>query len=90
MGSAICSGQLEKVWIKKGHCPTCKKDRYFLRELWEWYGLYDTCLKCGEKYFEGERMDRPFCRGWRKQNVDRAKKFYRQAAKTVYEESKDE
>jgi hypothetical protein len=77
MGSAICNGQLEKVWIAKGYCPTCKKDRYFFREVWEWYGLYDTCLKCGEKYFEGDRMDRPFCPGWRKHNIKKAKQLYR-------------
>jgi len=81
MSSAICSGTLEKVWLEKGYCPTCKKKRFFVRQMWEWYGLYDTCLKCGEKYFEGERMDRPFCRGWRKGNIDSAKKFYRQVKK---------
>ncbi len=78
MGSAICTGQLDEVWIRRLFCPTCEKKRYFLCTLWEWYGLYDTCLKCGERYFEGEQMDRPFCPGWRKSNIDSAKKFYRQ------------
>lgn len=86
MGSAICSGTIEKTWIERGHCPTCKKQRFFLREMVDWYGLYDTCLKCGDRWGENELLDRPFCRGWRKESVDRAKKFYRRMKKTVQKE----
>ena len=78
MGSSICSGTLEKVWLKKSHCPTCGKKRFFVYELWEWYGIYVTCLKCGEKFTDEGRMDRPFCPGWRKTNIRNAKRFYRQ------------
>jgi len=76
MGSAICSGTLEKVWLKKTYCPTCGKDRYFVAALWEWYGVYLTCIRCGERFCEEGRMERPFCRGWRKDSIKRAKKFY--------------
>jgi len=81
MGSAICSGKLDLISLVKAHCPTCKKLRYFLFEVWQWYGGYLTCLKCGEKFFEGERMERPFCPGWRQSNIKAAKKFYRQSLK---------
>lgn len=77
MGSAICSGQLDAVWLKRLECPSCDKRRFFVRELWQWYGVYDTCLKCGEKFCDGVQMDRPFCRGWRRGNIKAAERFYR-------------
>ena len=77
MKIAICTGRIEKMWLEKGYCPNCKKQRYFIREMVEWYGLYDTCLRCGDKWFEGKMMARPFCRGWRKMQIEKAKKWYR-------------
>ena len=34
-----------------------------------------TCLSCGERYHSDEgRMERPFSRGWRRANIESAKK----------------
>jgi len=83
MGSAICSGKLDFISLVKAHCPSCKKQRSFLFEMWEWYGRYSTCLKCGEKFFEGEMMERPFSPGWRQKNINAAKKLYRRFLKAA-------
>lgn len=41
--------------------------RYF-----EWYGASVTCAGCGEEWHDGQRAERPFCPGWRKQNREYA------------------
>jgi hypothetical protein len=36
-----------------------------------------TCLKCGEQFGDDEWLARPFARGWRKVNIENAKKVFR-------------
>jgi hypothetical protein len=67
----------DRVWIARGHCPTCGKRRFFVFKHTPWYGADACCLKCGDRWSEGERLARPFCRGWRKDSIKRAKKMYR-------------
>lgn len=42
-----------------------------------WYGSMFTCLRCGERWVDGEMLERPFAPRWRKDNIKCAEKFYR-------------
>lgn len=50
-------------------CPVCKSDQRFLVTCYEWYSPTLDCLGCGDSWCEGERMERPFMRGWRKKKL---------------------
>lgn len=60
------------------HCPTCNRRTYMLGWFYEWYGWTVTCLHCGEMWTGEEMHNRPFARGWRKHNIEAAKKHWRQ------------
>ena len=78
MGSAICSPRYIEIKLPIVDCPTCERPRRMLYRLAAWYGAEWTCLTCGEEYSADEgRMERPFRRGWREDNVRRAKEFWR-------------
>ena len=64
------------VELKRQDCPTCGKSRFFVSWHEAWYGWYDTCLKCGERFCCGQ-MERPFAPRWRQHNIESAKRFYR-------------
>ena len=57
------------------HCPTCKRRTTFACFLYQWYGWDVTCLACGENWQDGEHAERPFAPGWRKANIDAAKRL---------------
>lgn len=40
-----------------------------LVETFEWYDPLISCLKCGDQWSGGERLARPFARGWRERAV---------------------
>lgn len=65
---------MDDAAVKVIHCPTCLKRRRFFAWFQDWYGWHFTCLSCGDQWAEGERLTRPFCPGWRKANIDHAKK----------------
>jgi hypothetical protein len=54
-------------------CPTCGRPRRMLGAFAEWYGTTWTCAGCGDEWQDGERLERPFVRGWRQANVRRAR-----------------
>lgn len=56
------------------HCPVCERPRRMLGEFAEWHGTTWTCCGCGDKWTEGEMHERPFSPGWRKQNIEHARK----------------
>lgn len=72
---AICAPDPDSWRLRMLACSTCGKRRKMLVTHYEWYGSYVTCLTCGERWADGERMARPFSPGWRKKNVERARKF---------------
>lgn len=55
-------------------CPTCMRPRRMLAQFQEWFGWTHTCAGCGDKWGDGERLDRPFAPGWRRKNIERARK----------------
>lgn len=60
-------------------CPTCKRRTTFFAAHVPWFGWRFTCLACGDKWEDGERLQRPFMPGWRQENVRIAKKQRTQA-----------
>ena len=44
-----------------------------------WYGWTLTCLGCGDRWLDGERLERPFMRGWRQEAIRRAAEHYTHA-----------
>jgi hypothetical protein len=66
-----------EVRIERKFCPTCGKRRFFVGWFEDWYGWYFTCLRCGERFADGEMMERPFTPKWRQHNIESIKKFYR-------------
>jgi hypothetical protein len=68
----VCGPAADHIGIETVRCPTCDTERGFLLEHYEWYGWNLTCLFCGEQWGDGERLERPFRRAWRKQSVAEA------------------
>lgn len=55
-------------------CPTCERPRRMSAQFQEWYGWTVYCAGCGDSWQDGEMMDRPFARGWRRQSIEHARK----------------
>lgn len=56
------------------HCPTCDRPRRMLGSFAEWYGITLTCTGCGDMWSDGYRHERPFAPGWRRQNIEHARR----------------
>jgi hypothetical protein len=73
--SAICSPPkfpLRRIM----RCPTCAQRRRFAGYDQAWYGPTWTCCGCGDSWGDGERLERPFRRGWRPDAIQRAKRIW--------------
>ncbi len=58
-------------------CPSCQCRRRFVQSHAGLY--YDdifTCLGCGDTWSGGERGERPFRRGWRREALTRARRSW--------------
>lgn len=71
------------------HCPTCGRRRRFVGRLFVWYDPIWTCLGCGDRWSAGERLGRPFRRGWREEQSARAAKDWA-AAPTLADSKQQE
>lgn len=69
---------LAEAIIIRRHCNDCKKRSPFISFFYEWHGWHQTCLRCGRQVDDGEQLAAPFTRGWRKRNIEEAKRLYRQ------------
>jgi ribosomal protein S27AE len=65
---------------QRRRCPTCQARRTFTATHQAWYGWLLTCLGCGDRWQDGERLPRPFARGWRQQEIAAARKRARALA----------
>jgi hypothetical protein len=45
-----------------------------LMQCYEWYGTLWSCMACGDSWSDGERLERPFSRGWRAEKIAYLKK----------------
>ena len=56
------------------YCPTCRCRRRFVSARAIWWGAIHTCCSCGDSWdSDGERLSRPFTRGWRTAAASKAK-----------------
>ena len=69
--------QPDRAAIQRHACPTCGRRTYFTMTSTPWYGPTHTCLRCGDTWQEGERLERPFAPGWRARAVQAARDHYR-------------
>lgn len=76
-GVHICAPVADAVNLRRMLCHTCERPTYFVTAHYEWYGWSVTCLRCGERWNDGERQERPFERGWRRHSIEQASAFYR-------------
>ncbi len=75
----ICAPQPWAVRLVRFRCSTCERRTFHVVASYEWYGPDGTCLRCGERFNEDGRAERPFARGWREKSKADARKFYRRA-----------
>ena len=60
-------------------CPTCGSRQRFAAYDAAWYGPTWTCLGCGDRFGDGERLPRPFKPRWRKENIAVAQRIWDEA-----------
>lgn len=65
----IHNPQPDDVWCSVENCPTCQRPRRFYATHTPWYGVDWYCAGCGDHWKDGERLPRPFARGWRQPQV---------------------
>jgi hypothetical protein len=76
--SAICGGSFPLRRVV--HCWNCKRRRRVAGlDLGAWYGVRWTCCGCGDGWADGERLERPFKRGWRVEAIAAARKTWAEA-----------
>lgn len=68
----VCAARYSEENVSTAMCPTCQKETRFLNQFQGYYGWRCTCLECGDTWADGELVERPFARGWRKQRLERA------------------
>ncbi len=75
----LCRSRGVVAWRTVAYCPTCVHRRRMLAEHELWAGTTRTCLTCGDAWSDGERLPRPFARGWRAEAVAQARTRARRA-----------
>lgn len=78
-GIHIHAPQATERAIRRIACPTCSKPRYMASWFTPWYGWDITCLKCGDRWQDGEMSERPFERAWRSKSIRAARARWRAA-----------
>jgi len=84
----ICRPRYAEVRLIRATCEcSTRRRRWMVARFSLWYSYYMTCLRCGEQYGDGEQLERPFRRGWRRENIRAAERLYRQhGPRTMTEE----
>lgn len=82
-GVTICSGPKGIVRRHLTRCWNCETRRRVV-QVWQgmFYGSLFYCCHCGDGWGDGERMERPFQRGWRKKSIAAARQYWADAMTT--------
>lgn len=89
MSLHIHAPQSTDRFLNRQDCPTCKRRTFFVGFYTPWYGIDVTCLKCGDSWQDDEMLDRPFCRGWRKDAIERVKRRWRAWSQEAADSAKE-
>ena len=73
----FCRANYDRVWIQRNPCPFCEKRAFMVGSHEAWYGTDWTCLGCGNRWCDGERMPRPFEPKWWDRRKRDAREHYR-------------
>jgi hypothetical protein len=79
-GGVICSGPRDVVRRYVMRCWNCQTNRRVV-SVWQgvFYGSIQYCCHCGDGWGGGERLERPFMRGWRQKAIAQARKYWDEA-----------
>jgi len=78
--AVVCSGPRNIVRRRIMRCWNCKTKRRVVEVYGgAWYPSSLYCCHCGDGWGDGERMERPFARGWRQKSIAKAKQYWRDA-----------
>lgn len=58
-------------------CPSCNQRSVTVGWYVEWCGWDQTCLRCGERWSDGTRCPRPLERGWRRESIAAARRYFK-------------
>lgn len=74
----ICGGyrNADAFGKRRVRCSTCEKRTTFFWWSEPWYGPTWTCLACGDRWSDGERLERPFKPRWRQESIASARRMY--------------
>lgn len=77
-GIAICGSSFPLRRVAR--CWNCKRRRRVAGvDLGAWYYTRWTCCACGDSWGDGQRMERPFQRGWRPRAIAQARETWQKA-----------
>ena len=69
------------TYRKMLRCFNCEQvRRCVVTQAGVWYSATATCCHCGDSWADGEALERPFARGWRKKAVAKARKQWDESA----------
>lgn len=79
-GVVICRAPRGIVRRYIMRCWNCETNRRVV-SVWQgmFYGSIQYCCHCGDGWGDGQRMERPFQRGWRQKSIAKARQYWADA-----------
>jgi len=74
----LCGSELWGQWRRVILCPTEATRRRMVVRDHGWWGVTWHCCGCGDSWSDGERLPRPFMRGWRDKAITRHRAMWDQ------------
>lgn len=76
-GNAVHINRPPALYVAtEADCPTCGTRERFAGYDQPWYGPTLTCLGCGDRFSDGERLPRPFKPRWRRESIAEAEQWW--------------
>jgi hypothetical protein len=79
-GVVICRpprGVVRRRYLRCWNCQTVRRCVQIFTGIW--YPDEFWCCHCGDGWGDGQRMERPFQRGWRQKSITNAQRYWRTA-----------
>ena len=88
-GTVVHINQPDTFWVRAIRtCWNCEQPRRIVGFDQLWYGVTWCCCYCGDGWADGETLERPFARGWRKKAIDQARARWGEAVRFLGPEHK--